>query len=249
VDSLRLGSVIRALRLRHGWRQTDVARRAGVSTSTVSRAERGRFDELTVASVPAVARALDVRVEWNAWWRGGELTRMLNAGHAAMHELVVRDLTVLGWMIAPEVSFSVYGERGIVDILAYHPGQRALLVVELKTQLVDVGQLIGAVDRYRRLAPQLAGERRWQVGQVSAWVPLLRTATNRRRVAAHASVLRAAFPDDGRRVGPWLRQPAGTIAALSFVSIGRHTTAIAASSGVQRVRGRCASVPRRPDRR
>ena len=46
-------------------------------------------------------------------------------------------------MLAPEVSFSIYGERGVIDILAWHPGRRALLIIELKTDIVDVNELVG----------------------------------------------------------------------------------------------------------
>jgi len=47
------------------------------------------------------------------------------------------------WQVFPEVSFSIWGERGVIDLLAWHPGRRALLVIELKTELVDVGELHG----------------------------------------------------------------------------------------------------------
>ena len=236
MDPTRLGSIFRAVRIRQGWRQSDVAQRARVSASTVSRAERGRFDGLSVGTVGAVAAALDVRLEWTAYWRGGELDRMLRAGHSAMHEHVARLLTAAGWEVAPEVSFSIYGERGVIDVLARHPTAGSLLVVELKTQLVDVQGLLGAVDRYRRLAPRIAADRGWSVGPVSTWVVMQDSATNRRRVAAHASVLRAAFTRDGRHIGPWLRSPSGLVHALSFLAISRQETRIGDSSAVQRVR-------------
>ena len=233
---MRLGAVFRAVRLRRRWRQADVARLAGISPKVVSRIECGRIDGVVVGRVMRVARVLDIRLEWNAWWRGGELDRMVNAGHAAMHESVARWLRASSWTIVPEASFSIYGERGVIDLLAFEPGSRALLVVELKTQLVDVQGLLGALDRYRRLAPVLARERGWEVEAVSAWVVLRDTPTNRRRLAAHATVLRSAFPTDGRSMRGWLTRPRGRVAALSFLSDGRHTTAIATSSGVQRVR-------------
>ena len=39
------------------------------------------------------------------------------------------------WRLSPEVSFSVYGERGIIDVLAWHPKTKILLVIELKTEV------------------------------------------------------------------------------------------------------------------
>lgn len=142
----------------------------------------------------------------------------------------------------PEVSFSVYGERGVIDVLAFHPGSGSLLVIELKTQLVDVQQLIGAVDRYRRIAPRLARARGWRVRSVSACVLLRSTATNRRQVAHHGSVLRAAFPDDGRQLRRWLRQPEQVLSALAFLSYSHGRNASARTAGIQRVRPRKLSV-------
>ena len=47
------------------------------------------------------------------------------------------------WVVRPEVSFSIYGERGVIDVLAWHPARRAILVIELKTELVDINELMG----------------------------------------------------------------------------------------------------------
>ena len=208
----------------------------------MSRIERGELDSLTVATLLPVAAALGIRLDWNARWRGGELDRMLGAGHAAMHEQVARLLRAAGWMSSPEATFAIYGERGAIDILAFQPPTGALLVVELKTELVDVQELISAVDRYRRLAPRIAAERGWQVTSVSCWVALRDTPANHRRLAAHATVLRGAFPDDGRRIARWLRAPKSSVAALSFLSDSHDRGAMSASTGVQRVRVATASV-------
>lgn len=236
MDALRFGAVFRAVRLRRGSRQLDVARAAGVSPATVSRIERGHFAALSVGTLSRVAATLEIRVDLVPRWRGGELDRMLGAGHAAMHEAVAAVLVAADWLMSPEATFSIYGERGAIDILAFHPPTGALLVIELKTDLVDVQALIGAVDRYRRLAPRLARERGWSLQSVSCWVILRESPSNHRRLAAHATVLRTAFPHDGRQVRGWLRKPSGSIAALSFLSDSHRRTAMTSSSGVQRVR-------------
>ena len=170
----RLGSAIRAVRIRRGWRQIDLAAAARVSRSTISRMERGHVGSLSVDMLRSIAGALDVRVELRGRWRGGDLDRLLNARHSALHEVVARYLAGLpGWIREPEVSFAIYGERGVIDILAWHPGRRALLVIELKTDIADVNELVGTVDRKRRLAARVAHERGWDVGAeatVSVWV-------------------------------------------------------------------------------
>ena len=46
-----------------------------------------------------------------------------------MHEIVARYFLGLpAWIVEPEVSFSIYGERGVIDILAWHPTSRILLL-------------------------------------------------------------------------------------------------------------------------
>ncbi len=242
MDRYRLGSVLRAVRRRTGRRQVDVARQAGVSDATVSRIERGELDTINVEVVQRVARAVGVRVEWVARWRGAELDRMLNERHAAMHEAVVPWLERCGWEAVPEVSFSVYGERGVVDVLAVHHDSRHLLVVELKTALVDVQALIGTVDRYRRLAPRMAADRGWAIATTSVWVVLADGRTNRRRVAAHARVLRSAFPSDGRLMGRWLLRPQSPVRALSFLPDRLAVTVRRGTGGATRVRVPRASV-------
>ncbi|MEX1156242.1 MAG: helix-turn-helix transcriptional regulator [Chloroflexota bacterium] len=234
---MRLGAVFRAVRVHRGSRQRDVAERAGTSPSTISRIERGHVGTLALDTLLAVAIALEIRIDFVPRWRGGDLDRMLGAGHGRMHEQMARLLRRYApWIAVPEVSFSVYGERGVIDILAFHPGRRQLLVIELKTQLVDVQELLSAVDRYRRLAPRLAADRGWAVSNVSTWVVMRDTTTNRRRFAVHATVLRAALPDDGRMLRRWLRDPAGRLAALSFLADAHPGTTRASSTGQHRVR-------------
>jgi len=114
------------------------------------------------------------------------------------------------------VSYAIYGERGVIDIVAWHPGRRAILVIELKTDIADVNQLIGKVGEKARLIRQIVRDRGWDPLTVSTWVIVASGRTNRARLAAHGAVLRAAFTADGRRVRAWLAEPVGSIAALSM---------------------------------
>lgn len=237
MTGVRLGSVIRSIRIRRGWRQEDVARRAGVSRTTVWRIEHGLLEAITLGRVMHVTEALEIRLDLVARWRGGDLDRLMNAGHAAMHEQLARRLTDLpGWVFRPEVSYAVYGERGVIDILAFHPATGSLLVIELKTQLVDVSDLMGRMDRYLRLASRAASDHGWRATAVSCWIVLRDTRTNRRRVAAHAHTLRAAFPDDGRTARRWLGSPSDRLRALSFLSDAHDGSVRQPIAGVRRVR-------------
>ena len=198
-----------------------------------------------------VAAVLDVRLDVVPRWRGGELDRLLNAGHSAMHEQVARMFGRFpGWQVAPEASFSIWGERGVVDVLAWHAARRMLLVIELKTAIVDVQALISTIDRKRRLAAEIASARGWGTPEAggaiaemarpgvgtSAWVIVADTRTNRARLAAHVSVLRAAFPADGRTMRGWIPDPRRPAAALSFLQITSAGRRMSSRGGPQRVR-------------
>ena len=218
MEDQRFGSTIRAVRVRRGWRQEDLAARSGVSPSTISRLERGHPGSLSLDMIRRVAKALDVRVDLVPRWRAGDLDRLLNAKHSQLHELVARWFAkeLPAWILAPEVSYAIFGERGVVDIVAWHPGRRAILVIELKTDIVDVNQIIGKVGEKARLIRQIVKDRGWDPLTVSTWLIVAAGRTNRARISAHQAVLRAAFPADGRVVRRWLADPVGRVAGLTI---------------------------------
>jgi transcriptional regulator with XRE-family HTH domain len=216
VNDLQFGRVVRAVRVRRQWTQRQLGTAAAVSDSLISRIERGHFDGVPLAVIQRVGAALEVQVELHARWRGGELDRLLNLKHSQLHESVARwfSRSHPSWAVAPEVSFAIYGERGVIDLLANEPTHRALLLVELKTQIVDVNELLGTLDRKRRLAPQIAAERGWSIDLVGAALVVAAGRTNERRLSAHSTMLRAALPQDGRATRAWIRNPKGRCAGI-----------------------------------
>jgi len=240
MDDLRFGSTIRSVRIRKRLTQQELSKLAGVSRGTVSRIERGHLDQVSLASIRAVAKALDVRVDLVPRWRGGDLDRLLNSRHSALHEQVARSFAERPeWLVAPEVSFAIYTERGVIDILAWHAPRQMLLVIELKTDIVDVNELLGTLDRKRRLAWQVARGRGWDVRErtnSSAWVIVAESRTNRRRVQAHGAMLRAALPLDGRSIAGWLQDPSRPVGALSFWPDARPMSVSGGRAPIRRVR-------------
>ncbi|MEO8468155.1 MAG: helix-turn-helix transcriptional regulator [Chloroflexota bacterium] len=239
MQDLAFGNRLRSVRVRLGMQQVEVARRAGVSDGTVSRIERGHLDSVSIRSLRAVASALEIRVDLTPRWRGGDLERAVSARHARLAETAIRWLTDhLGWAVRPEVSFSIYGERGIIDLLAWHEARRALLVIELKTEIVDVGETIGTLDRKARLAGAVAADLGWAADAVSVCLIVADGRSNHRRLSDHAATFRAALPDDGRRLRGWLRDPIGRLLALTFLPDRHRSTARPTGSASCRVRRR-----------
>ena len=246
MDSMqRCGASFRAVRIKRGWRQIDVAARAHVHRSVISRIERGHFEHMSVDTLLVVARVLEIQLTWTVRWRAGDLDRLISGRHARLHEMVASWFATAlpDWVLAPEVSFSIYGEQGIIDILAWHPRRRALLVIELKTDVVDINQLIGSMDQRRRLAWRIARERGWDPVTVSTWVVVASGRTNRARLAAHLTLLRNAFPVDGRAILSWLRQPERPIDALSIWDRSSGATGKGDLAARHRVRRRTSPEP------
>jgi transcriptional regulator with XRE-family HTH domain len=235
VDVARFGRAVRALRVRRGWRQSDLAGAAAVSRSIVGRIERGERPGLTLDAVDSVAIALGASTDLLIRWRGEGLDRLLDEAHARLVEVVVRRLRSLGWEVAVEVSFSRFGERGSIDVLAFHPAHRALVVIEVKSITPDMQAMLAGIDRKARLAPAIARERGWLADRLATVLVLWSTRTNRRRVEAHAASLRSALPAGTRDVLGWLAEPAGAgVRGVWFVSDARGLDA----TGVRRHRVR-----------
>ena len=233
----RVGAAFRAIRLRRGWRQSDVSAKAGVSRATYSRAESGRLEILTLRTLRTIAETLEVRLDVIPRWRGEELDRLVNARHSAMHEHVARLLAgMAGWVSVPEVSFAIYADRGVVDLLAWHAATRTVLVIELKTAITDAQDILGTFDRKRRLAVQIARQRAWDALVVGCWLVIADSPTNRRRVTAHSTMFRSALPNDRRELMRWLERPAGPIAALSFLAAPADSGGRRAFAAKRRVR-------------
>ena len=180
--------------------------------------EAGQHD--SARALTAYARALGADVKTYVRWHGGDLDRLVNRRHAAMHEQMARVWPDLpSWIAVPEVTFSVFGERGIVDWVAWHAETGTLLLVELKTEIVDVNDLLGTANRRIRLARQIAEPYGWVPRRVAYWLAIEDDRTNRRHLARYATVLRSAFPEDGHAIRRWLREPDRPIRCLSFMSI------------------------------
>jgi transcriptional regulator with XRE-family HTH domain len=223
VTDEQAGRLLAAVRRHLRLRQLDVGRAAGVDQKIVSLLEHGRLERVSVARFRKVCAALDIDQVLELRWRGGEGDRLVDRDHARIVEAVVAELTYLGWETYPEFTFNFYGERGSVDILAWHPGRHALLLIEVKTRLTDLQRLLMAMSRKLRVVPGLVSEERgWQRRGLGHVIVMLDTRANRATVERHQATFAATFPSRTADVRGWLRSPTADIAGLWFLALRKE---------------------------
>jgi transcriptional regulator with XRE-family HTH domain len=236
MDPVRLGHSFGALRLNRRWRQQDVAAKARVSGSEISRIELGRLDGVSVGKLRRVAESLDATHDARLRWNGEGLDRLLDQAHAGLVEQLVVRLRAAGWLADVEVSFSIRGERGSIDVLRFHEKTGIVLVTEVKSVVPDSQATLSGIDRKARLAFEIAHARGWDCRGVARLLVIGDSTTSRRRIDALAATYRTAFPLAGPAVARWLRQPDVPIAGLLFLPHARPTHGRNATTGMQRVR-------------
>ena len=238
MDERRVGRALRVLRRASGLRQRDLAARADVSQATVSAIERGHWSATFLRTLERVFDVVEADVAVVVRYRGGELDRLLDEGHAATAADLAALLRADGWRVDAEVSFNHDGDRGSIDLFAYRTATRTLLVVEVKTEIASAEETLRRLDVKVRVAPLLAPER---FGEKPARVVRLlavRSSTaNRQRVARLETLFRPTFPLRGRALAAWLRSPGpivgGRPGGLLFV---RNIDRADRTRGVRRVR-------------
>lgn len=219
MDDVRVGRLLRQLRIRKRWRQTDLAADAGISQSAVSLIERGHLSTLSIRTLRGVFAALDARFDGVVTWRGGLIDRLLDERHAQLVGAFAAALARSGWEVHVEVTFSRFGERGSIDILALRSAEGLALIVEIKTELTAIDETIRRLDVKDRLAAAIVFERfGWRPRTVGRLLVVMEGATSRRRVTAHDGSLGRAFPDRGVTVRHWLCRPSGRMSGLRFLS-------------------------------
>ena len=198
MDAVRFGRQVRALRRARAWRQVDLAERAHVSHALVSRVETGQAGGIPCRSLERVTTALGARLEVRVGWNGEGLDRLLDERHAELVERMVRSLLGHGWLVAPEVSFNIRGERGSIDLLGFHPSAGTVLAGEVKSVVPDVQATLMVQDRKGRLAMTLAHERGWRATSVTRLLVVGESRTARRRVEAHPATFGGLLPASGQ---------------------------------------------------
>lgn len=237
MDRFRFGRSIRALRQHRGWRQLDLARRSGLARSVIGRIELGQIGRIAHDDEVAAATAVDGQLALDFRWRGEGLDRLIDEEHAAVVDQLVELYRSARWEVAVEVSFSEFGERGSIDVFAWHPVVNVVAVNEVKASVPEAGGTVIGVDRKARLAPEIARKRGWTCVAVARFLVIRDSSTSRRRIAEHKRLFASAFPIAGRESLEWIRHPtARAVSGLIFLPDSRPAGSTRRRTARKRVR-------------
>ncbi len=213
------GRVLRAVRRHLELTQAAVARRTGISQSVYSRAERGDLTGMTVGTLDRIAASIGASLVVDLRYQGGLGDRLVDAAHAALVEIVVDVLRRYRWEVEVEFTFNVFGDRGSVDILGWHPATRTLLIIEVKSRFTDLQAMLVSLARKLRVVPDAAREARgWDAAQVGRVVVAYGSAENRAVLARFASTFDTALPARATEIRRWLRNPGGPLSGVWLMS-------------------------------
>lgn len=200
---------------------------------------------MRVATIRKIVAVFGLTFEGALRGLGADADRLLDERHAALLGACAEWLGRLGWRSVSEVSYSEWGERGSVDVLAWHESTANLLVVEIKTELASVEATLRKHDEKVRLGPAVAAKRfGWQPTSVGRLLVFPDERTERRRVAAHASVLDGAYPLRAYDARRWCRSPSGPMAGVVFLPDSGTTGRMTSRSRQGRVRVADQVAPR-----
>lgn len=188
-----VGMMVRDLRVALGWSQRDLAVKAGVSQPWVSSVERGRSRDVTMATIEKLLGAMGARLLLDVSAPFLSESRQRDPVHAQCTSHVSRRLNRTGWRVATEVEIGGDRSRGWIDVVAWHPETGLLLVIEIKTELRDLGAIERSLNWYEREAWAAARRQGWRPRRVLGCLLLLSTDAVDRRIRENRDALDRMF--------------------------------------------------------
>ena len=239
-----VGSSVRALRTTIGWSQRELARRADVSQSTVCLVERARLEGLTFATATALVEAMGGRlaIGVDAPYLG-DRQRQRDPAHARVSAYVVGRLRRAGWDVRSEVEVGGDRSRGWIDVLAVQSLTGVLLVIEIKTEIHDLGQIERSLGWYEREAWLAARQFGWRPRRQLGCLLVLATEANDVRLSANRASIDLGFPQRARDLGPIVSGVVGVAAAGRAVAFVDPRSRRRAWCGSLRIDGRRSTAP------
>lgn len=200
-----IGAAIKRTRLECRWSQSELADRLNSTQSQISRLESGARLHIDGQLASRALKLLGIRAEFDAQTLGMAGRReQRDLVHATCSAYVVRRLAAEGWETRLEVEIGTGRGRGWIDVLAFRPADRSLLVGEIKTEVLDVGAIQRTVAWYEREAWRAAKQLGWSPLRTTAALLVLATLENDARVSVNRAAIKASFPTTGRQLQQWV---------------------------------------------
>ncbi len=194
----RIGIALRDARRAQGVRQRDVAERAGLTQSHVSRIERGLEPGTPLSTLCSLSAAVGVQLAAFIEARPGA-TLPRDHEHLRRQALVIDTARAGGWRGEPEALVTVPGgQPRSVDVLLARDAPRECAVTEIWDLMPDIGDAMRGLEAKveavrRRLGPE------WRV---TGLLVVRATRRNRELVHRFGALFRARYPASS---SAWLR--------------------------------------------
>ena len=190
----RLGQEARAGRRRRRLTQQALAERVGISRQRLGDLEAGRGLALPAPVWFALAEALGryLRFEFGR----DPLTELVDAGHLAIQELVIRIAKAAGWEVQFEARSRAWGSNRSIDVRLINRRLRRIVIVECWNTFGDLGAATRSsnakVSDEEQHAVAIAGDgKAFDVGLV--WV-VRDTRANRELIHRYPTVFAIKLP-------------------------------------------------------
>jgi hypothetical protein len=116
---------------------------------------------------------------------------------------------------------------GSIDVVAWHPTQHALAIMEVKTRLADLQDLLAKHDRKVRVARRLLPkEQGWRPTFVGRIVVMADGSGTGAAVHRHGAVLDTVLPARSVAIKQWFRRPDTNIAGIWFLRFTGESGAV-----------------------
>ena len=188
---------IRETRISLAWSQRELSARSGVPQSRISRIERALEPNVPLSVIDRLLASMGARYRFTIEPPLIE-PRQVDLVHARCSAHAGRRLGAAGWLVAREVEIGDGRSRGWIDLLAFDPRSRWLLVIEIKTELHDIGRIERNLNWYQRESWSAARRLGWQPRQTATALLVLMSDANDRVLAANRMLMATAFPSRTR---------------------------------------------------
>ena len=186
------GDLVRATRVRLRWTQRALSRRSGVAQSRISLIERRLASDIRVSEIEALCAALSI--EYRVDFRTPDvIARPADLVHGRCSAHVCRRLGAMSWRTAREVEVATGRIHGWIDVLAFDERTGTMLVVEIKTEVADVGAIERTIGWYERSAWTAARALGWRPRQVTSALLVLHTEVNDTAIGASRAAFQSTF--------------------------------------------------------